>query len=78
MLFINLFLTPMIGLYLKFCTIDIFPTVLSSMGFSIAGNRLGLGTDLFSATETLSEEMGIEELNNEFSKYSEYYIDNFS
>ena len=30
-------------------TMDLFPTILSSMGYSIEGNRLGLGTNLFSS-----------------------------
>lgn len=59
---------------------DYFPTVLSAMGFNIQGNRLGLGTNLLSAKQTLPEELGldIQDFNNEISKYSEYYIKNFS
>ncbi len=30
-----------------FTTMDLFPTVLSALGFEIEGDRLGLGTDLF-------------------------------
>ena len=41
-------------------TMDLFPTILSSMGYSIEGERLGLGTNLFSKKKTLSEEMGYE------------------
>lgn len=59
-------------------TVDMFPSVLSAMGFSIEGNRLGFGTDLFSETPTQSEEMGYDEFNSEQSKFSEFYIDNFS
>ena len=44
-------------------TMDLFPTILSSMGYSIEGNRLGLGTNLFSSKKTLSEEMGFDEFN---------------
>jgi len=47
------------------------------MGFEIEGNRLGLGTDLFSNTATLAERIGVETLNEEFLKYSEYYKTNF-
>lgn len=64
--------------YRKFSTVDLFPTVLSAMVFEIDGDRLGLGTDLFSSTETYSEEMGFDQFNEEMSKYSRYYIDNFS
>lgn len=57
----------------EFCTFDMFPTVLASIGFEIPGNRLGLGTNLFSEKKTLCEELGFEYVNGELSKYSEYY-----
>ena len=57
---------------------DLFPTMLSAMGYKIEGNRLGLGTDLFSGRATLAEEMGYERLNEEVQKYSQYFIDHFS
>lgn len=60
-----------------FTTLDFFPTTLSAMGFEIENNRLGLGTDLFSDTDTLAEEIGFETLDIEFAKYSEYYKKNF-
>ena len=57
---------------------DLFPTMLSAMGYKIEGNRLGLGTDLFSDRATLAEEMGYERLNEEVQKYSQYFIDHFA
>ena len=60
-----------------FTPMDIFPTVLSSLGFSWDGNRLGLGTNLFSSQQTLAEELGFDYLNNELSKRSNYYIEKF-
>ena len=57
---------------------DLFPTMLSAMGYSIEGDRLGLGTDLFSVTPTLAEEMGCEALDEEVQKYSQYFIDHFA
>ena len=57
---------------------DLYPTMLSAMGYEIEGNRLGLGTDLFSGKETLAEEMGYENLNEEVQKYSQYFIDHFA
>ena len=59
-------------------TMDLFPTVLSAMGYGIEGDRLGLGTDLFSGRKTLAEEMGYEALNTEVQKYSKYFIDHFA
>ena len=37
----------------EFSTFDIFPTILSSLGYKIEGNRLGLGTNLFSDLTTI-------------------------
>ncbi len=56
---------------------DIFPTVLSAMGYSIEGDRLGLGTNLFSDKPTLAEEKGFEWLDTELGKTSSYYYDMF-
>lgn len=53
-------------------SMDVFPTVLSAMGYEIEGNRLGLGTDLFSDQETLAECMGIDSLNTELMKSSKF------
>jgi phosphoglycerol transferase len=61
-----------------FTAMDIFPTVLSALGFEIEGNRLGLGTDLFSSEKTLPEALGFETIEEETNKYSKYYIDHFS
>lgn len=58
-------------------TMDFFPTILSSMGYSIEGERLGLGTNLFSKKKTLSEEMGYEAFNLEMGKNSRFYHENF-
>ena len=56
-----------------FTTLDMFPTTLSAMGVKFDGERLGLGTDLFSGRETLAEQLGLDELNEELSKHSNYY-----
>lgn len=58
-------------------TLDLFPTILSSMGYSIEGNRLGLGTNLFSDKKTLSEEMGYDAFNLEMGKNSRFYHETF-
>lgn len=52
---------------------DMFPTTLAALGVTIPGDRLGLGTNLYSETPTLLEEMGLEKLNRELSKNSAYY-----
>ena len=50
-----------------------FPTTLSAIGVEIKGDRLGLGTDLFSKTKTLCEELGTKEYINGLERSSEYY-----
>lgn len=56
-----------------FTTVDIFPTVLGSMGVEFEGNRLGLGTNLFSDKMTIPEEIGLEVFKEESAKKSEIY-----
>lgn len=57
----------------KFSTMDMYPTILAAMGAKIDGERLGLGTNLFSDKQTLMEEIGFEALNKEVQKTSDFY-----
>ena len=57
----------------EFTTFDYYPTTLSSLGVKIQGNRLGLGTNLFSNRKTLSEEYGNDYIDLELQKSSSYY-----
>ena len=56
-----------------FTTLDMFPTTLASLGVEIEGERLGLGTNLFSERLTLSEELGYEYFNNGLQKKSKFF-----
>lgn len=58
-----------------FTTFDDFPTTLAAMGVKIEGDRLGLGTNLFSSRPTLTEEIGLEDENEELSKRSIFLED---
>lgn len=69
--------TPTMAKNRVFCTLDMFPTTLGALGCTIDGDRLGFGTNLFSNTPTLAEEMGMETLNEELSKSSSFYSANF-
>ena len=65
-----------------FTSLDMFPTTLAAMGFEIEGERLGLGTNLFSVVLTLCEKngggrVGYDWLDTEVSKLSEYYKNEF-
>ncbi len=59
-----------------YTTLDMFPTTLASLGCTIEGDRLGLGTNLYSDTPTLAEQLGLSELNRELSLKSPYYEKN--
>ena len=60
-----------------FSSLDMFPTVLAAMGFEIKGNRLGLGTNVFSDNQTLCEIFGLEEIEQAVSLPSSYYREKF-
>ena len=57
----------------NFTSFDYYPTILSSLGFKINGNQLGLGVNLFSNKKTLAEKMGFEKFNNGLKEKSNYY-----
>ena len=61
----------------QWTAMDLFPTTLASLGATFDGNRLGLGTNLFSNQITLCEKYGFETLNDELAKASSYYEENF-
>ncbi|MGV9189335.1 sulfatase-like hydrolase/transferase [Arcanobacterium canis] len=52
---------------------DFYPTILAAIGAHIEGERLGLGTNLFSGVPTLLEKDGVAHLNEEFAKRSNFY-----
>lgn len=56
-----------------FSTLDLFPTVLASLNVKIEGDRLGLGTNLFSNKKTLLEKYGYEYVEQEITKNSNFY-----
>lgn len=64
--------TPTRTVNREFTTVDLFPTVLSALGFAFEGDQLGFGVDLFSDSDTLSETMGFHALDEEFAKYSPF------
>ena len=59
-----------------FNTLDLFPTTLAAMGAEFEGDKLGLGTNLFSGAQTLAEEYGYEKVDEEFSYTSKFYKKN--
>lgn len=57
----------------RFSSMDIFPTILESMGAEIPGAALGLGRSLFSSEPTLLEKYGLDSLNSALKKRSVEY-----
>ncbi len=53
-----------------YTTFDIFPTTLAALGVEIDGERLGLGTNLFSSKQTLTERFGLDFQKREIGKKS--------
>lgn len=56
-----------------FTSMDMYPTILASIGVKIEGERLGLGTNLYSGIPTLSEKLGFNNFNEELKKNSKFY-----
>lgn len=69
--YINSAVKPVVDEYREFTTFDDFPTILASIGVEVEGDKLGLGTNLFSEEPTLSEEFGNTVLAEEVQKNSE-------
>lgn len=56
-----------------FTTMDMLPTTLASLGVSIEGDKLALGTNLFSEEQTLAEQYGYDELDKLLLEKSTFY-----
>lgn len=78
--FLNSAVNPVEGATVNrdFTTMDMFPTTLAAMGFKIEGERLGLGTNMFSGKKTVAEEIGYQTLNNELLCDSKYFNEHFA
>ncbi len=61
----------------EFLAFDMFPTTLAALGCEIDGERLGLGTNLFSDVDTLAERLGVNKVDEELSKLSRYFNQHF-
>ena len=48
------------------------------MGYTIEGDRLGLGTNLYSDKQTLAEQMPMHELEQQLSMKSDFYLKEFA
>jgi len=59
----------------NYTTIDMYPSTLAAMGVKIEGERLGLGTNIFSDTQTFCEIYGKSEFSDKLSQNSKFYKD---
>ena len=60
----------------EYSMFDMYPTILSSIGFEIEGNKLGFGVDLYSEDKTMIEILGKDKFDKELKKSSDYYDKN--
>ena len=58
-----------------FSSMDMFPTILASIGCTIKDDRLGFGTNLFSQEKTLCERFPEEFINTKLMERTKQYID---
>lgn len=63
--------------YREFAPLDMFPTIVASLGVEIPNDRLGIGVNLFSDTQTLIEKDEMQKFNGELGKYSLFYDKHF-
>lgn len=71
--FINSPIKPLNEKNRIFSAFDMFPTTLASLNVKIEGDKLGLGTNLFSDQTTLTEEHNLLIIDQELAKKSSYY-----
>lgn len=72
--FINPAIRPVKKRPRQFTNMDLFPTILASIGVKIPGERLGLGTNLFADKETMLEKFGsVKAYDSKLEDRSEYY-----
>ena len=57
----------------KYYPMDLYPTTLAAMGGQVDGDRIGLGTNLFSDKKTILEKYGDAKVQQELSKGSSFY-----
>lgn len=74
-LFINSRVRPLGGIGRRFTPLDMFPSLLESLGMRVSDHRAGLGVSVFAprSHQTLLEQMGIKRLNDSLNGKSGFY-----
>ncbi len=57
----------------EFTQLDMYPTTLAAMGFTVVGDKLGIGVNLFSDTPTVLEQFGYNEMKKQLEMHSKFY-----
>lgn len=70
---LNSAVAPVREKHRSYYSMDLYPTTLAAMGVQIKGERIGLGTNLFSDKETILEKYGDEKVQQELAKGSSFY-----
>lgn len=60
-----------------FSPLDFYPTIVASLGIAFDGERLGLGTNLFSSEQTLIERDSLQVFNDQLGRNSNFYNEQF-
>lgn len=76
-IFLNTGLEPYKTTNRQYAQFDYFPTILAAMGVKIEGDRLGLGTNLFSNEQTLCERDTVKGANDQLTQRSNFFNDEF-
>lgn len=74
--FINSTITTEFNKNREFSSLDMYPTILASLGAKIEGDQIGFGVNLYSGKKTMLETVGKSKFNYEILKNSDYYINN--
>lgn len=63
--------------YVKnYTTLDMYPSTLAAMGVRIEGDRLGVGTNIFSDTPTYMEMFGKSDFSDMLAQNNTFYKEN--
>ncbi len=56
-----------------FTQMDMYPTTLAALGFTVEGDKLGIGVNLFKDCPTVLEELGYERFQEQLEMHSKFY-----
>lgn len=69
---INSAVEPQLNTRREYATLDLYPTILASLGVKLSKDRLGCGTNLYGKQQTIIEEYGAAYCWEQFAKNSKF------